>query len=234
MAPHGLVSGRAALQLSGWQAADAARIDVVLPRDLRLARPHYVDVLRTDQQWEADAVDGIPVTSPEDAVVVAWRRSAPDDRRGLLLDALRDGVVNVARLRRRIEAHGRLPRRAEMLALVALSEQGVTTVLEHIAATEVFVGPDWARWERQAPVRLSDGVTLHPDMLHRRARVAVELDGARYHSDDAARRADVERDALLAAEGYTVIRLTWEDVTRRPAWCREKLLAAVRARVALR
>lgn len=230
MAPHGLITGRAALHLWGWSEANATRVDVALPRDVRLARPHYVDVLRTDQAWMADAVAGIPVTSPEDSLVVAWRTAAPSRRRGLMLDALRDAPVDRGQLRRRIDAHGRLPHRAQMLDLLALSGSGATTVLEHIAATEVFVGQEWREWERQGEVRVANGVTLHPDMLHRRARVAVELDGARYHSDDAQRRRDLQRDALLVAAGYAVIRFTWEDITRRPAWCRDRALAAVASR----
>jgi very-short-patch-repair endonuclease len=69
-------------------------------------------------------------------------------------------------------------------------------------------------------------------MLHRRAAVVVELDGDRYHSTRQARDNDRERQTDLAAAGFMVIRFGWRDVADRPAWCRERLLRSVNARLA--
>jgi len=232
MAPHGTLSGPAALWLHGWRGTELSHVDVVLPRDVHLVRPPFVRTLRTEAAIVTLEVEGMPVATPEDATVLAWRRANPHDRRGLVLDILRDGPVDPVRLAARIDAHRRLPDRAELRRLVAISRDGVHSMLEHLAATDVFVGPEWAEWERQGEVPTAVGRVLHPDMVHRAARVAVELDGARFHSADAQRRRDIERDALLASVGYSVIRLTWEDVTRRPDWCRQTLRAAVAARAA--
>jgi very-short-patch-repair endonuclease len=48
-------------------------------------------------------------------------------------------------------------------------------------------------------------------------RLIVEVDGARYHDTPFARRNDLNKQARLEAAGYRVIRLTWDQVTRRPA-----------------
>ncbi|GIG54030.1 hypothetical protein Dac01nite_07820 [Demequina activiva] len=229
MEPHGAISGAAALWLHGWAAARFDAVDVVLPTAVRRSAPRCATVLRTDRPFEIAVVDGVRVLSPEDAAILVWRRAAPDQRIGRLLDIMRDGPVDAEALRRRLPEHGRIPARAQLAEVVDLARAGVQSMLEHVAATQVFVGPEWQGWERQGEV-IAVGVALHPDMLHRDAKVAVELDSRRYHSDDQARRKDLERDALLVAAGYSVIRLTWEDVTRRPEWCRARAREALAVR----
>jgi very-short-patch-repair endonuclease len=59
--------------------------------------------------------------------------------------------------------------------------------------------------------------TLEVDLLFRHERVVVEADGARYHDHLIARQSDAERDALLTAAGYRVLRVDWRDVTQRPS-----------------
>jgi very-short-patch-repair endonuclease len=71
------------------------------------------------------------------------------------------------------------------------------------------------------------------DFYHEPSKLAVELDGSRYHSEDGARRRDIERDAELAAIGILTIRFSFQDVTERGAWCRRKVLDAVRHRTPL-
>jgi very-short-patch-repair endonuclease len=55
------------------------------------------------------------------------------------------------------------------------------------------------------------------------ARLVVELDGAAAHRTRRAFHADRRRDAALAAQGYVVVRLTWERVTREPDAVRHEL-----------
>jgi hypothetical protein len=52
------------------------------------------------------------------------------------------------------------------------------------------------------------------DFMFEEARVILEADGARYHDNRLARRADVDKQAMLEAAGYRVVRLTWSQVTR--------------------
>ena len=229
MQPHGAISGTAALWLHGWNAAQVEHVDVVLPTRVRRSAPRCAAVLRTDHPFETAHVDGVRVLSPQDAAILVWRRTAPGERIGRLLDIFRDGPVDPAAVERRVSEHRRVPARADLLAVAGLAREGVQSMLEHVAATQVFVGAEWLTWQRQAEV-VAGGVALHPDMLHREARIAVEFDSRRHHSDDASRRRDIERDALLAAAGYSTIRLTWEDVTRRPQWCRDTVRQALAAR----
>ena len=53
------------------------------------------------------------------------------------------------------------------------------------------------------------------DMLWRRERLIVELDGRAYHDDHAFER-DRDRDADLQAAGHRVVRVTWPRLPRAP------------------
>lgn len=54
------------------------------------------------------------------------------------------------------------------------------------------------------------------DFLWRAERLVVEVDGHRYHASKRAFENDRRRDAVLAAAGYTVMRVTWDQITREP------------------
>lgn len=51
------------------------------------------------------------------------------------------------------------------------------------------------------------------DFLWRTERLIVEVDGHRYHATKRAFENDRRRDAVLAAAGYTVMRVTWDQLT---------------------
>jgi very-short-patch-repair endonuclease len=48
------------------------------------------------------------------------------------------------------------------------------------------------------------------------ARLVVEVDGFAYHRGRVAFERDRERDAVLAAAGHRVVRITWRQLDRRP------------------
>lgn len=54
------------------------------------------------------------------------------------------------------------------------------------------------------------------DMLWPDRRLIVELDGRRFHEHASAFERDRERDAELAAAGFTVVRVTWQRLLRQP------------------
>jgi very-short-patch-repair endonuclease len=55
----------------------------------------------------------------------------------------------------------------------------------------------------------------------------VELDGASSHLTRRAFQNDRDRDSLLVASGYRVIRFTWWDVAHRPAVVAQRVRRAL-------
>jgi very-short-patch-repair endonuclease len=56
-----------------------------------------------------------------------------------------------------------------------------------------------------------------PDFLWPEWRLVVETDGYEFHRTAAAKHRDAAKDEFLRGEGFTVVRLTWADVTERPS-----------------
>lgn len=62
------------------------------------------------------------------------------------------------------------------------------------------------------------------DFAYREGRLVIEADSRRHHSSWLDQEADRRRDAALAAEGWQVLRVTWDQLTHRP----DEVVAAVR------
>jgi very-short-patch-repair endonuclease len=71
---------------------------------------------------------------------------------------------------------------------------------------------------------LVEGIEV--DFVWPDARLIVEVDGYAFHRSPSAFEADPERDVRLTMAGWQVLRFTWTQITRRPAW----VASAVRAR----
>jgi hypothetical protein len=63
-----------------------------------------------------------------------------------------------------------------------------------------------------------------PDFLWPHRRLVVETDGYEFHRTAAARRRDARKDEAMRSLGLTVGRLTWADVTARPAATARRVL----------
>ena len=66
--------------------------------------------------------------------------------------------------------------------------------------------------------------------LWREHRLVVEFDSFQFHSPRARFERDRERDAVLAAKGYTVIRVTWRQLVDTPEAVVARIAAALAAR----
>lgn len=71
---------------------------------------------------------------------------------------------------------------------------------------------------------LVDGISMMPDFMWRDAGLIVEADSRRVHGTATAFEKDRLRDQRLAAAGWTVIRVTWHQVTNEP----ERLIQTLR------
>jgi very-short-patch-repair endonuclease len=74
------------------------------------------------------------------------------------------------------------------------------------------------------------GFRYRVDFAYPEVRIVVEVDGWRFHATRAAFEADRQRDAVLESAGWTVLRFTWLQVSRRPGWVAERVAATLAAR----
>ena len=66
-----------------------------------------------------------------------------------------------------------------------------------------------------------------PDLVDRERRLVVECESYEWHGNRKGVLKDIRRYTLLSADGWTVLRFTWDDVMLRPDWVREVLVRAV-------
>ena len=206
-----VLSHRSAAELWGLRATRRTRVEVTVARALR-ARPGLQIHRRGVAEDEATEQDGIPVTTvPRTLVDLATVMRPADVRRAaeqaetlrltdpLSLDAVvrrhsgRPGIRRVAE----IADEGIAP----TITRSELERRFLTVLEEHgIPAPEM-----------NAALRIGDR-WIEADCVWRGPRLIVELDGHAFHSTRAAFERDRERDRLLQAAGWRVIRLTWRQL----------------------
>ncbi len=160
---------------------------------------------------EATREFGIPVTTPARTLL---------DLGGIVDDTALVRAANEARLAGRLPADefaalmNRMPKRIKRL----LAQPG--------APTRSVFEDEFLRFLRRYGLPLPEvnqRIAGHEvDMLWRRERLIVELDGRAYHDEHAFER-DRERDADLQAAGHRVVRVTWPRLTGAPAREAERL-----------
>jgi very-short-patch-repair endonuclease len=77
-------------------------------------------------------------------------------------------------------------------------------------------------FEPQVPIRTAGGLFV-VDLADRRRRLVIEGDSYTHHGTRSAFVRDCERYDALVADGWTVLRFTWEHVMRTP----ERVMALV-------
>lgn len=185
-----------------------------------------------DQQDAVDLVRGLRVTALADSVVDTWPDLPRVSRRAVLLDVVRSTGLSAAALAGAAARRPNIGGRRDLARTVSLLDDGVTSELEALGVEKVFTHPSMPRSRGQLKVTCTDGVTRSLDRAWQEAMLAVELDGAAFHTSPEDRRRDLHRDAVLAAMGWPVLRFTYAEVLRDPDGVRAKVLAVHRVRVA--
>ena len=105
------------------------------------------------------------------------------------------------------------------------SLEGLLDLVEQGCQSELEV------FELQHRVRLPDGRRVFLDAAWPAARIAVEMDGHRFHSSRSDRERDMRRDAGLAVLGWVVLRYGYARLTSDPEGCRREIASVVRRRL---
>ncbi|MGZ4232591.1 MAG: DUF559 domain-containing protein [Solirubrobacteraceae bacterium] len=233
--PEAVLSHTCAAALHEIRGTNRAKIDVTVRG--RSHRRHFgLDIHRSTTMIPQDVtvVQGIPCTTVArtilDLAQVIKRR--PLERaldqaeilRLLDIDALLDQIERnkarpaAKRLRAVLDEHyiGSTPTWSELeeLLLGACRRAGLP-----IPEVNALIDPHDA-----------DPTAIRVDFVWRDARVIVETDGHGTHSTRQAFEEDRLRDQRLIVAGWTVIRITWRQLTRRPDEVIERLAELLRRR----
>jgi len=150
--------------------------------------------------------DGLRFASPAFAAV---ELAATDDGRAVC-EALRRRLTTPTELREAFEAMtgsvGQAVRRCVVEACLTNPWSYAELRLHRILSEAGITG-----WVANRRLRLG-GVVVHPDVLFPGARVVIEFDGRAVHDDPAQFLKDRERQNVMVAHGYVVLRFGWEHL----------------------
>ncbi|WP_246064062.1 DUF559 domain-containing protein [Blastococcus colisei] len=173
---------------------------------------------------------GLRVTRLPRTLVDSWPLLPTQERRPLVLDVSRRGLVTPAQVREALSERSNVAGRRALLQAIDLIEDGVQSELEAHGVLNVFRHHSLPRSVGQRAVDLPTG-RIRLDRCWPEVKLAVELDGAAHHTSPEDRQKDLARDRELAALGWVVLRFTYADVLRDPEGVRAKVLAVYTARM---
>ena len=141
-------------------------------------------------------------------------RLPTDDSERLVVWAATRERLDPGALRRATDAHrgawGNPARRRALDDIDAGAYNAAERRLQAILRTAGIHG-----WQGDQRIDLP-GRLVRVDVLFRRVRLVIEVDGFAAHGRDRF-QADLTRQNALVAAGYTVLRFTWWDLVDRPA-----------------
>lgn len=207
-----VLSHRSAGELWGIVPRSSRPIEVSRPTHVR-RRPHLVAHQFSLPGDERSVIDGIPATTVPrtvlDFAAVASRRQVERALNEVEIQGLTDRLSIPDLL-------ARYPQRRGVAVLDALlSEGGVVDGVTENDFEEIFVdlvdahGLPRPRFNADVAVA---GRFFSVDCLWQGQRLIVELDGRAVHATRQAFEADRERDRLLLAKGWRVMRVTWRHL----------------------
>ncbi len=217
-----IVSGRTALALQGHDLRQILTIPrlVLVPRRPGRANEFARQVRCVDGIEPPKCVSGIPLRHVADIVL---------DILPLIDTASRTAIVDTAtqlrwltpdRMRRAIDTRVRKgARHATVLHAAALR---VGTGLDSEAEAkclEVLAAAGLVGFEPGFVVEDPDGRPFaRIDLAHVPLRVAIEIDGWKFHGNPRADAEDKARQVELSVRGWRVLRFTWGQLIGRSAW----------------
>jgi very-short-patch-repair endonuclease len=183
-------------------------------------RVHRVRTLEPD---ETTILDGIPITTPARTLLDLASSSGQRALEGAVARAERLGLADRGDLVTLVGKR-RWVRGAPALGTL-LAQNGPPAFTRSEAEAEFL---DLVRRARLPTPSVNSKVKGYEvDFLWRSARLIAEVDGFAFHSSRDAFERDRERDGVLVAAGFRVLRVTWRQLTREPEAVLARLLRAL-------
>jgi hypothetical protein len=152
-------------------------------------------------------------------------RVLPEAKALDLLDrALRQRWTTLDDLAGRVRAFSGRHGVRKLVRLVGWAGSGARSAAERLAV-DLLRRAAVDGWTANLPIHEEAGEPIGiGDLVFRAERVVIELDGRAFHVTSERFERDRHRQNRLMSEGWTVLRFTWQDLTRRP----EYVIATVR------
>lgn len=186
--------------------------------DSRFLPPHQVRV-----------VDGIPTVCVERTVLDLCGTEHPKRAERALDNALAMNLTTVQDLGQMLGETGRRGRHGTALTRQLLAARAADYIPPASALEALVIAVLEAHGielpERQASVGGTEAPIGRVDFVFRVARLVIEADSRRHHSSWSDVQADHRRDLLLAAAGWTIVRVNWDQLVQEP----ELFVAAIRS-----
>jgi hypothetical protein len=167
---------------------------------------------------------GIPVTSPLRTLLDLAAILDHKQLRRAVRESRARKLVDLTELVRRLNGPGPRRGRATLRRILALSAAPTRSELEDVVLDLLLEG-GIEHPEVNVPMWL-DGRKVIPDFCWPEQRLVIEADGAAFHDNPIARADDLERQALLEAHGWRVLRVTWAQAVLRGAATLRRVRAA--------
>ncbi|NYE36771.1 very-short-patch-repair endonuclease [Nocardioides cavernae] len=206
----------------GWEVKTVPDVPhVAFPRKRNVAQLGRRQVVVHRADLGPDDTSGIATS--RDVTLLHCLRSLPDDEALTIADsALRHGeIATLRRVLASVRGAGSAKVRRIGLAADARAANPFESVTRAIClqVPGLHVVPQ--------VVLSTDHYWARPDLVDRELRIVVECESWEWHGDRKGFVKDVRRYTLLTADGWTVLRFTWDDVMLRPAWVRAVLAQVV-------
>lgn len=213
-----VVSHQSAAAIWGFAGFGTDTVHLTLPRDARRARPGWVVVHRPCRSFEGQTArrNGVEVTNPVRTILdLAGSEVTDEQLRDFLDHCVAQRLITVRSLQRSISRESRrcrgLGRLERLLAGVCALDSAAERSL-----LELLVSAGISRPVTQFELRDGGRFVARVDLAWPKQRVALELDGYRYHADSHSFVSDRERGNRIVNAGWTLLRTTPATVRDDP------------------
>lgn len=206
----------------GWEVKAVPKVPhVIVPRHRNVPRARRSGIVIHRGDLHVDDLSGI-ATSRE-LTLMQCLRNLPDDEALVIADsALRHHEGPTLK---RVLAQVRGAGRTKVLRIGRAADERAANAFESVARAICLQVPG-LEVIPQAVIS-SPHCWARPDLIDRERRLVVECESYEWHGNRAGFLKDIRRYTLLTADGWTVLRFTWDDVMLRPEWVREVLFRAL-------
>jgi very-short-patch-repair endonuclease len=224
------ICGVSALRRWNLPAPSDDRIHVIVSRTSR-PRSRHPDLVvhRTKLPTSAVSLARVATQSRELAILWAWVSLSGSDRRAPAITAVRNRDLSPRSLRRVALRATRMKGRRQLLDLADLLDAGCESELEIWGYANVFDHSALRGAVRQRRVMVGRR-SYRIDVAYESAKLAIELDGRKYHASPAQWERDIRRDLDLATVGWQTVRLSHQRLTSDIEGCRRDILSVLSAR----